>query len=73
MAIEVVITKHELISAGTQDESSPRATEQYIIERLRKAGVPICGTTFFLGVEYGTLTMRVQPDFDNWKFTWRQS
>lgn len=72
MSVEVAVTRDELVTAGAVDPASPRETEKYIIHRLKTAGIPVRGEAFFLGIEYGELIVRAEPDFAGWKFRWRR-
>lgn len=76
--IQVHITKHELVTIPGEkvDQhdvlASPRATERYVLTRLRNAGIPVHGITFLVALEKGTLTMEKEWD-GSYRYTWRDN
>ena len=44
-----------------------------LLRRLRSNGIPVVGNISVIGVEYGTLSVTPDRDFDEWVFTWECS
>lgn len=65
MSLCVYISFAERVAAGTPDEE-----QKYVIHRLRSAGVPVSGTTFFLGLERGRL--QVEPRDGGFLFRYKE-
>jgi len=74
--ITVHITAHELRVIPGQKKlqqekaATPRDTEEYILHRLRNAGMPIQGLSFLIALARGRLTIRRDMD-GGFIYEWR--